>query len=281
MKFSSPFQNIFILIKGAGDLASGVAYRLKRSGFAVVMTELPAPSLVRRTVSFGEAVYSGETTVEGLTARRVDTPADARALAATEIIPVLVDPQAAAVTALAPQVLVDAIMAKINSGTALRDAPLVVALGPGFTAGQDCHAIIETNRGHWLGRVIYPGGGPAGDGRAEPDTGTPGQVKGHTAGRVLRAPAAGHVMAQARIGDQLEAGQLIATVGGQEVRAAFAGVLRGLVHANVPVTPGFKIGDLDPRGDVSHCFTLSDKSLAVGGGVLEAVLASEALPHVT
>ncbi|MFN8454846.1 MAG: selenium-dependent molybdenum cofactor biosynthesis protein YqeB [Anaerolineae bacterium] len=277
MKPHSILNEILVLIKGAGDLASGVAYRLKRSGFPVMMTELPAPSLVRRTVSFGEAVYSGETVVEGLIARRVDTPEQARSLAYSEVIPVLVDPQAASVAVLKPQVLVDGIIAKINTGTALTDASLVIALGPGFTAGSDCHAVIETNRGHWLGRVIYPGGGPFGNGQAEADTQTPGAIKGRSDDRVLRAPAAGHLTPHAHIGDRINAGQLIATVAGQELRAAFAGVLRGLVHPQVAVTPGFKIGDLDPRGEVSHCFAISDKSLAVGGGVLEGILANSVL----
>ncbi|MBI1878574.1 MAG: EF2563 family selenium-dependent molybdenum hydroxylase system protein [Chloroflexi bacterium] len=276
MSISPRFKNTLVLIKGAGDLASGVAYRLKRSGFALIMTELPTPLLVRRTVCFGEAVYNGEVTVEGLVARRVDTFEEVQTtLAASEMIPILVDPQASIVARLKPQVVVDAIMAKVNTGTTIHAAPLVVALGPGFTAGQDCHAVIETNRGHWLGRVIYPGGGPTGNGQAEADTQTPGQVKGHIADRVLRAPAAGHVTPHAYIGDWINAGQLIATVNSHEIRAPFAGVLRGLVHPNIPVTPGFKVGDLDPRGEISHCFTISDKSLAVGGGVLEAILASE------
>lgn len=277
MNLQPSFNHILVVIKGAGDLASGVAYRLKRSGFPVIMTELSAPSLVRRTVSYGDAVYSGETTVEGIVARRAANPAEARQLAASPVIPVLIDPQAAAMPELKPQVLVDAIMAKVNTGTTLQDAPLVIALGPGFTAGQDCHAVIETNRGHWLGRVIGPGGGPLGNGQAEPNTGAPGQMKGITNDRVLRAPAAGHVTPYAHIGDSLTAGQLIASVNGCEIRAAFDGVLRGLVHPDVPVTPGLKIGDLDPRGDVSHCFTISDKSLAIGGGVLEAILASEVM----
>jgi xanthine dehydrogenase accessory factor len=238
------------------------------------MTELPAPLLVRRTVCFGEAVYSGETTVEGITARRVDTPEEARQLALSELIPILVDPDPTLSARLKPQVVVDAIVAKVNTGTTLDDAPLVVALGPGFTAGIDCHIVIETNRGHWLGRVIYPGGGPTGNGQAEADTQTPGRVKGYTVDRVLRAPAAGHIIPHAQIGEAIQPGQLIATVNGHGIRAPFAGVLRGLVHANVSVTPGFKVGDLDPRGQVSHCFTISDKSLAVGGGVLEAILAS-------
>ncbi len=264
---NNPFLSTLILIKGAGDLASGVAYRLKRSGFPLVMTELPTPLLVRRTVCFGEAVYTGETTVEGMTARRVDSLEEARRLAASPIIPVLVDPQTAAVAELKPAVVVDAIMAKTNTGTTLSDAPRVIALGPGFTAGLDCHAIVETQRGHNLGRVIYHG-------QAEANTHTPGLLQGYSTDRVLRAPAAGQVSPAAQIGDRLAEGQLIATVGGVELRAPFGGVLRGLIHPAVHVTPGLKIGDLDPRGVVEHCFTISDKSLAVGGGVLEAVLAS-------
>jgi xanthine dehydrogenase accessory factor len=266
MTINPIFNHVLILIKGAGDLASGVAYRLKRAGFPLMMTELPTPLMVRRAVCFGEAVYTGKTTVEGITARRVDTPAQARDLTATGIIPVLVAPQPDAAQQLHPAVLVDAIMAKRNTGTTLADAPLVIALGPGFSAGQDCHAVIETNRGHWLGRVIYAGS-------AQADTKTPGPVKGHQTDRVLRAPASGHVLPAAALGQIIEPGQLIATINGVPVVAPFGGVLRGLIHPSVPVTPGLKIGDLDPRGVVEHCFTISDKSLAVGGGVLEAVLA--------
>lgn len=266
----SRFTDVLVLIKGAGDLASGVAYRLKRSRLPVVMTELPAPLFVRRAVCYGEAVYSGETSVEGLVARRVETFETARQLAATDLIPILVDPQAAAIAALRPAVVVDAILAKRNTGATRHDAPLVIALGPGFTAGQDCHAVIETQRGHNLGRVIYQG-------PAEPDTKTPGVIAGYATDRVLRAPAAGRVVAATKIGEALVEGQLIATVAGREVRAPFAGVLRGLIHTAVEVTPGYKIGDLDPRGVTAHCFTISDKSLAVGGGVLEAILASDLL----
>lgn len=266
----SRFTDVLVLIKGAGDLASGVAYRLKRSRLPVVMTELPAPLFVRRAVCYGEAVYSGETSVEGLVARRVETFETARQLAATDLIPILVDPQAAAIAALRPAVVVDAILAKRNTGATRHDALLVIALGPGFTAGQDCHAVIETQRGHNLGRVIYRG-------PAEPDTKTPGVIAGYATDRVLRAPAAGRVVAAAKIGEALVEGQLIATVAGREVRAPFAGVLRGLIHPEVEVTPGYKIGDLDPRGVMEHCFTISDKSLAVGGGVLEAILASDLL----
>jgi len=264
------FKNVLVVIKGAGDLASGVAYRLKRSGFPLIMTELPTPLFVRRTVSFGEAVYSGETTVEGVIARRVETPKEARELAASDIIPILVDSKATIVAQIQPQVVIDAIMAKANTGTTLTDAPLVIALGPGFTASQDCHVVIETSRGHRLGRVIY-------EGAAEADSGTPGMVKGYTTGRVLRAPVDGQVIGQVKIGDMVEQGQLIATLNSNNVCAPFAGVLRGLIHPDVHVKTGFKIGDLDPRGNVEHCFTISDKSLAIGGGVLEAILASEVM----
>lgn len=261
------FSNTLVLIKGAGDLATGVAYRLHRSGFPLLMTELPMPLMVRRTVSFGQAVYDGETTVEGITALRVQDFQQGLVLAQEgKVVPVLVDQEAQAVGTLRPKVLVDAIMAKRNTGTCIADAPLVVALGPGFTAGVDCHAAIETNRGHWLARILYQGS-------PQPDTKTPGKVKGYTKGRVIRAPADGHVQPIAQIGDRLCKGDLIGYVNGHEVRAMFDGVLRGLIHPHVPVTRGLKIGDLDPRHVDRHCFTISEKSLSIGGSVLEAILA--------
>jgi xanthine dehydrogenase accessory factor len=260
------FADTLVLIKGAGDLASGVAYRLHRCGFPIVMTELPTPTMVRRVVSFGEAVYAGEASVEGTAARLVDDTTEALTLARQgEIIPVLVDPDARAVDALKPRVLVDGIMAKRNTGTRITDAPLVIALGPGFTAGVDCHAAIETNRGHWLARILYAGS-------PQPDTKTPGKVKGYTRGRVIRAPANGHLKPVAHVGDRLRTGDTVGYVDGHEVRAMFDGVLRGLIHPSVPVTKGIKIGDLDPRDVDRHCFTISEKSLAIGGAVLEAIL---------
>jgi len=261
------FPDTFVLIKGAGDLASGVAYRLHRSGFPILMTELPIPTMVRRTVSFGQAVFDGETTVEGITARRVEDPQQGLDLARQgEVIPVLVDPEGRATARLKPTVLVDGIMAKHNTGTRIADAPLVIALGPGFTAGMDCHVAIETNRGHWLARILY-------EGSPQPDTKTPGKVKGYTHGRVVRAPADGHLEPVAQVGDRLRKGDLIGYVNGGQVRAMFDGVLRGLIHPSVPVTNGLKIGDLDPRDVNRHCFTVSEKSLAIGGAVLEAILA--------
>jgi len=258
-----------VLIRGAGDLASGVAWRLHRCGFPVVMTEIERPLVVRRTVSFAEAAFAGQATVEGITAQRAADGAQARRLLAAGVIPLLIDPAAACRAELHPAVMVDAIMAKANTGTTLDDAPLVVALGPGFTAGIDCHAVIETNRGHDLGRVIWQGG-------AEPDTRTPGEVGGYKGARVLRAPADGHVHSRAAIGDPVQEGAVIAQIDGAPIVAPFDGVLRGIVHPSVLVHTGMKIGDLDARAERRYCFTISEKSLAIAGGVLEAILTSRA-----
>jgi xanthine dehydrogenase accessory factor len=259
-----------VLIKGAGDLASGVAFRLHRAGFSVVMTELPQPLVVRRTVAFAEAVYTGTAEVEGIRARRVERLDEVPALLGEaqdqpSVIPVLVDPEAQCLPELQPAVLVDGVMAKRNTGTHIGDAPLVIALGPGFTAGVNCHAVIETNRGHWLGRVYW-------NGSAQPDTKRPAERGGQSADRVLRAPCDGVVHAHHEIGDWLEPGDLVAEVDGQPVRAKFAGFLRGLIHPGVRVPTGLKIGDVDATVTREQCFTVSDKSLAVGGGVLEAIL---------
>ena len=261
------FPQIPVLVRGGGDLATGVIYRLYRAGFPVAVTEVETPLAVRRTVAFAQAVYDGAITIEGITGRLITTPEAILPLWEEGIVPVLVDPQARVREHLPFIVLVDAIMAKRNTGTHITDAPLVVALGPGFTAGVDCHAVVETMRGHFLGRVYWSGS-------ALPDTGTPGNVMGYDKERVLRAPCDGHITPLVDIGDRVEEGQVICTVEGEPVRAPFPGVLRGLVHPRVHVRAGMKIGDVDPRARPEHCFTISDKSLAVGGGVLEAVLAA-------
>lgn len=264
------FQQIPVLIRGAGDLASGVALRLHRSGFPVVMTELAHPLAVRRTVCFAEAVFAGHCLVEEVTGRRC-LPTEVKTVWAAGALPVVVDPEAHVRAALKPAIVIDGIMAKQNLGTRLSDARLVVALGPGFTVGQDCHVVIETNRGHNLGRALWQGS-------AEADTGQPGVLSGvpPTLSRVLRAPQDGHVLAHFAIGDRVPSGAIIATVRGSQgtrpVVAPFAGVLRGLVHSSVAVRSGMKIGDLDPRAQRAYCFTVSDKSLAIGGGALEAIL---------
>lgn len=259
------FEHV-VVIKGGGDLATGVAYRLYRSGFRrLALTEIARPTVIRRTVSFAEAVYSGETTVEGLTARRCPGHEGIAQTWAHGAIPVLVDPKARVVQELRPTVVVDAIMAKRNLGTSIGNAPIVVALGPGFYAGRDCHAVIETNRGHYLGRVILQG-------EAQPNTGVPGDIDGYGAERVVRAPREGVIRPLRQIGDRVAQGEALALVEGEPVPSPLTGVLRGLIREGLLVKQGMKIGDVDPRAAREHCFTISDKSLAVGGGVLEAVL---------
>lgn len=264
------FKRLPVVVRGGGDLASGVVYRLVKAGFPVLITELAQPKVIRRAVAFASAVFDDTMTVEGITARRIDAVADAPAMWAVGEVPVLVDRDGASITALRPLIVVDARMVKRNPDTTQADAPLVIALGPGYTAGQDCHAVVETNRGHFLGRVIWQGA-------AEPNTGLPGSVKGHVADRVLRAPVDGYVVPHAVIGDTFAAGDVIATVNDVPVTAPFAGVLRGLIHSSVWVTARLKIGDVDPRGIRDHCFTISEKALAVGGGVLEAIFSAPQL----
>lgn len=264
-----------VVIRGAGDLGSGVAFRLFMAGYPVVMTELDKPSLVRRTVSFGEAMFTetGWFSIEGITARRIDVRSALWLALQAHEIPMLLDLDDDW-QSLNPEVVVDARLAKRNIDTQISDAPLVIALGPGFVAGEDCHAVIETNRGHRLGRVIWRGA-------AEPNTGIPGNVMGTGAKRVLRAPCDGLLMPHADIGDLLDEGDLIATVNDQPIYAPFKGRLRGLIHPTVRIVSGMKIGDLDPRGVYEHCYTISDKSLAIGGGVLEAILSQGILPIKT
>lgn len=257
--------NSLVLLRGGGDLASGVAHRLHVAGFRVVILELLQPLCVRRAVSFAEAVYAGETQVEGVVAHLAHSPQEARALTQERLIPLLVDETGAAIRELKPKVVVDARLAKEPLDTQITDAPLVIALGPGFTAGQHCHAVIETQRGHHLGRVLWQGA-------AQANTGVPEAVSGFTAQRVLRAPQNGVLQGDVEIGEIISVGRVIATVNGSPITAEFSGVLRGLIHSGVPVTAGMKVGDLDPRGVREHCFTISDKARAIGGGVLEAIL---------
>ncbi|MCI7472925.1 MAG: EF2563 family selenium-dependent molybdenum hydroxylase system protein [Clostridiales bacterium] len=256
---------MLILVKGAGDLATGTAVRLYRAGFQVVMTDVAQPTAVRRTVAFSQCIYDGQTTVEGITARKAESRDQVRDILAAGEIPVLVDPQAAILTQLPFTVVVDAILAKRNLGTTISDAPIVLALGPGFTAGVDCHGVIETKRGHDLGRLIL-------EGAAIPNTGVPGDVGGYTTERIIRAPADGPFEPVAQIGQQVSLGDVVARVNGIPVTAQLTGIVRGMLPAGIPVTAGMKSGDIDPRCQVRHCFTVSDKARAIGGGVLEGIL---------
>jgi xanthine dehydrogenase accessory factor len=263
-------QQTLVAVKGAGDLATGVMHRLVRAGFLVMATELPEPTVVRRTVSFAEAVSQSEMTVEGVTARLACSKEEIEAILARGQVPVVVDPDGKLLKAMQPTVLVEATLSKYNSGITIDDALIVIALGPGYEAGRDADAVVETNRGHNLGRVYYQG-------YAEPNTGVPGAIGGYTLERLLRAPVAGRLYGTHTIGDMIQVGETVAEVktdGGDmiPVITAIPGILRGLLRDGLHVTPGMKVGDIDPRAAREHCFTISDKSRAVGGGVLEAIL---------
>ena len=263
---------MLVLIRGAGDIATGIALRLYRSGLRVVMTDLPRPTAIRRTVCFSQAIVLGETTVEGVRAVRADTASQALERLAEGAVPVLPDPALTCLASLRPDALVDAILAKKNLGTHITDAPVVVGVGPGFTAGADCHAVVETMRGHTLGRVIY-------DGAALPNTNIPGLIGGYAGERVLRAPADGVFHQILNIGDEVKAGDIAGEVDGQPMRCTIGGVLRGLLADGTPVHKGMKSGDVDPRCRPEYCATASDKALAVGGGVLEAILHFSGILH--
>lgn len=254
-----------ILIKGAGDLATGTAHRLASCGFPIVMLEVPEPTVIRRTVSFAEAVFQREYPVEGITAKLADSSAEVEVIVNSGKIAILVDPQWSAVNLLKPAAVIDAIIAKKNLGTSMSEAPVVIGLGPGFTAGVNVHAVVETQRGHYLGRVIYSG-------EAAPNTGTPGEIGGYSTERLLRSPAEGIFHGVREIGDMVKPGELVAKVGEAPLYASIPGVLRGLLRSGLSVTKGFKVGDIDPRYTRDHCFTLSDKARSVAGGALEALI---------
>jgi len=259
-------NRLVVGIKGAGEMASAVAWRLYMANIrSICMLETPAPLAVRRAVSFCEAVYKGNATVEGVEAVKVDDGEGIQAAWNRKKIAVLVDPDWQILKALTPRIVIDAILAKVNMGTAPSDAQLVIGLGPGFTAPADVHMVIETNRGHHLGRIITDGG-------AEPDTGIPGNIGGYTEQRVLRAPLDGIFKTRHSITDLVKSGDVTGTVEDEKVCAGIDGVLRGLIRSGSRVRKGMKIGDIDPRKDKSYCYTISDKARAIGGSVLEGVM---------
>ena len=263
------YQRLAILLRGGGDIATGIALRLYRSGFRnLIILETPRPLAVRRRVAFSEAVYEGLCTVEGVSAALAATLDEITPLWDAGCIPVLVDPQGVNIPRLRPEVIIEATLAKRNIGVTITDAPLVIGVGPGFTVGKDVHRIVETNRGHDLGRVLYGGS-------AAPDTGIPGDIAGMTTERVLRAPQTGLFVTRHDIGDHVKAGDVIATVEAdgvaKEVRTVIGGVIRGLLRSGTPVADKVKVGDVDPRENTA-CHHVSDKALAIGGGVLGAIL---------
>jgi xanthine dehydrogenase accessory factor len=266
VKSERKVQELVVLIRGAGEMASGVAHRLHQSHFKICMLEIPHPLAVRREVSFCEAIYGGEKEVEGVRAKFISTPKEIQSVWKEGKIPLFVDSDGKKTRdLLKPDVLVDAILAKKNLGTHITDAPLVIGLGPGFTAGKDVHIVVETNRGHNLGKMIL-------NGIAEPDTGIPGEVGGFTVERVLRTMKKGIFVPQKSIGDRVSKGSVVAVVDEFPVIAGISGVVRGLLRERVEVRKGMKVGDIDPRRKRELCFTISDKARAIGGGVLEAIL---------
>ena len=259
-------NELTIVIKGAGEMASAVAWRLYMANLRkILMLETANPLAVRREVSFCEAVHDGSKAVEAVNAIRVSAIEDIHTAWEQGRIAVAADPQWHLPNQVRPQVVVDAILAKKNLGTRMAEAELVIGLGPGFNAGSDVHMVIETKRGHDLGRILTTG-------TAEANTGVPGNIAGFTKDRVLRAPAAGQFRTARSIGDFLKAGEIVGTVAVQNVSSKLDGVLRGLIRPNSTVTQGLKIGDVDPRRQKQNCYTISEKARAIGGSVLEAVL---------
>ena len=256
-----------VLIRGGGDLASGVALRLHHVGIQLIITELPQPLAVRRLVAFSEAIYQEKISIEEVTGVWVSNIEEAVSVIKRNGIPVLVDPDCDLLESLQLEILaiIDARMLKRAPDLGLEAAPLVIGLGPGFIAGENCHAVIETNRGHYLGRVIWKG-------EAEANTGVPGKVGIYQNARVLRAPGQGKLNNNFEVGSTVSKGDVIADVLGKSILAPFDGVLRGLLRNNVQVSTGMKVGDIDPRNDLNQARTVSEKSLATGGGVLEALL---------
>lgn len=267
-------QQPLVLIRGGGDLASGVALRLYRAHYRVAIAEISHPLAIRRAVSFAEAIYQGTWEIEGVCVEKVDDAVAAFATLQKGDIPIVIDPGAELRHELDPVALVDARMLKRPPDLDRSAAPLVVGLGPGFTAGVDCHAVIETNRGHYMGRVYW-------EGSAEANTGIPEPVGGFDVQRVIRSPVDGILGNGRSIGSIIEAGDRIVEVDGKPILAGYKGALRGLLHDDLTVHKGQKIGDLDPRVDPSYCFTVSDKALAVAGGVLEVLLIREQPPLAT
>ena len=265
-------QDALIIVRGGGDLATGTIHRLWSAGFRVLVLEAQHPAAIRRQVSLCEAVYEGETVVEGLRAVRIDALEQAQAVWAANAVPVLVDPAGESIRQAKPEIVIDAILAKKNLGTTRDMAPLTIALGPGFTAGQDVDVVVETKRGHRLGRIIR-------EGTAIPNTGIPGVIGGYGKERVIHAQAAGVFQDVRKIGDIVEAGETIAHIESEDgtvtpVTTQITGILRGLLRSGYPVVPGFKVADVDPRKEeLSNCFLISDKARCIAGSVLELVCA--------
>ena len=259
-------QDLTIVIKGAGEMASGIAYRLFKSNFRkICMTEVPHPQAVRRKVSFCEAVYDNEMMVEDITGVLVESHEKVREEWDKSRIPIIVDSDARVIPIIKPDIVIDAILAKKNVGTKITDAPHVIGVGPGFSVGRDVHLVVETNRGHNMGRVLHTG-------EAEANTGVPGTIAGYGVERVLRGPKEGILKIIKDLGDSVEKDEIIGWVDDYPVKSEIKGIIRGLLRDKSSIWKGMKIGDIDSRASRESCSTVSDKALAIGGGVLEAML---------
>ena len=264
-------ENI-IVVRGGGDLASGVIHRLYRCGYKVLILESERPSAIRREVSFCEAVYDGEAFVEGVLSHKIEDISECDKVWKLKEIPLLVDETGESISCLKPAAVIDGILAKRNLGTSREMAPLTIALGPGFTAGEDVDYVVETKRGHDLGRIIE-------EGEAFPNTGIPGIIAGAGKERVIHSPAAGVIRNQSKIADLVEKGQVIATVDGTPVYASLTGILRGIIRDGYQVDKGMKIADIDPRKEEKkNCNTISDKARCIAGSVVEILLSEGVLP---
>lgn len=258
------FGDRLIVVRGGGDLATGVVYRLRQAGFPILVLELEQPLAIRRTVAVASAVLEDRALIEDIDAMRIDDIEEALEVAKSGAIPVMVSPTLPQLP-WEPSVVVDARIAKRNIDTTINDAPLVIGLGPGFKAGSDCHAVVETMRGHYLGRVIW-------DGEATPNTGEPGRIGGKSSERVVRAPTFGVLSWKVNIADLVATGDVLGDINGVPIRSRIGGVVRGLLAPGYEVEWNWKLADIDPRSDASACFEISDKALSIGGGVVEAVL---------
>lgn len=265
-------QQNLVIVRGGGDLASGVIYKLYQCGYRILILECEKPSAIRREVAFCDAVYDGIKEVEGVVCRRISGTEECEKIWEQGEIPLLVDEDASVIPALHPAVVIDAILAKKNLGTSREMAPLTIALGPGFEAGKDVDFVVETKRGHQLGRIIR-------NGAAIPNTGIPGIIGGYGKERVIHAPVSGRIRNLSNIADLLEKGQTIAMIGNTPVAASLTGVLRGIIHDGYEVFQGMKIADIDPRKEEKqNCYTISDKARCIAGGVLEIIISKGVLP---
>ena len=260
------WQKNLVIVRGGGDIATGTIFKLFQCGFPVLVLEIANPSCIRRTISFCEAVFDDNVVVEGISACKVSSLEEAYAIYEKNAVPVMIDPRGTVIKEANPAVVVDAILAKKNLGTTMQDAPIVIGLGPGFIAGKDVHAVIETQRGHDLGRVIYKG-------EASPNTGIPGVIAGYGKERVIHAPCEGILHIEKQIGDEVQKGDIIATIDGVPVPATIPGIVRGMILEEYQVSQGLKMADIDPRlAEKENCHRISDKARCVAGGVLEAIM---------